>query len=254
MTKPEYLQKYRAKAEKLGLDLEERHLNYAGMVQTMDESVMRITQALKEKGLDENTIIVYTADNGGDNIDNNGGLRERKGTAYEGGTRVCQFIRWKNKIEGGRVYENPVIHTDLYPTLLDLANIPSVPEEHLDGISLMPEICNNTSSGDRDLFWHYPHYHRTKPYSAIRSENLKLIEFLEDGKKELYDLQKDPAESKDLAREQPEAVRKLHDKLCTWRKSVGAQMMEPNPEYDPEKANICTGEKPKSPTFFTEGL
>lgn len=252
MTKPEYLEKYRNKAKDMGLDLEERHLNYAGMAQSMDESVARITEALKDQGLDEDTIIVYTADNGGDNVDNNGGLRERKATAYEGGTRVCQIMRWKNKIEAGKVIEDPVIHTDLYPTLLDLADIPAVPQEHLDGKSLLPEIHNNEKNEDRDLFWHYPHYHRTKPYSAIRSGDMKLIEFLEDSSVELYDLANDFSESKDLSVSQPETVAKLREKLNQWRISVDAQMMDLNPNYDPQKANKSTGEKPKSPTFYTE--
>jgi len=252
MTKPEYKEKFRQKAKEQGLELKDRDFNYAGMAQSMDESVARVLQALKDNGLDENTIIVYTSDNGGDNHSSNGGLRERKGYAYEGGTRVCQMIKWSKKIKAGTVCDQPVIHTDLYPTLLEMANLPEQNDEHLDGKSLVPLLTEEKKLNRKNIYWHYPHYHRTNPYSAVRSGDMKLIEFLEDGRLELYDLKNDMTETTNLVAQQPDTVKSLLNDLNSWRKKVGAQMMDPNPDYDPDKALQQPEKKPKGPTFLTE--
>jgi len=253
MTKESYKEKYKQKAADSGLDYHDRHFNYAGMVQSMDESVDRVLTALKENGLDENTIIVYTADNGGVHNYSNGGLREGKGHAYEGGTRVCQMIKYPKVVTPGSQYSYPVIHNDLYPTLLEMAGLPAESEEHLDGVSLAKSIKENSSISRNDLYWHYPHYHNTLPYSAVRSGDMKLIEFLEDGKHELYDLKNDPAEKTNLAKDKPETTASLLKNLNNWRKMVGAQMMESNPNYDPDRENEGSRRpKPKGPEFLTE--
>ena len=128
------------------------------------------------------------------------------------------------------------IGTDIYPTLLEAAGLPAKPTEHLDGISILPLLEGKTSGLDRDaLYWHYPHYHRTKPYGAIRLDNWKLIEFFEDGALELYDLKNDPFEENNLAEAQPEKAGELLKRLVAWRSEVSAQMPQPNPDYDPKK-------------------
>ena len=210
---------------------------YAAMVQSLDESVGRVTAALEAQGIEENTVILFTSDNGGVFArGNNGPFRDGKATPYEGGIREPFIIKWPGIVPGGSENETPVIGTDIYPTLLDIAGIPLKPREHRDGLSLVPLL---TRKGDLDretLYWHYPHYHKANPYSAMRDGDLKLIEYLEDGNLELYDLAKDPSESHDLAQEQPEVAKRLHKKLTRWRKRIGAQMMSPNPDYDPTAA------------------
>ena len=135
----------------------------------------------------------------------------------------------------GSESEVPVIGTDFYPTMLEMAGLPLRPDQHQDGVSLVP-LLKGGSIPKRSLFWHYPHYHRTKPYNAVRNGDMKLIEFFEDGALELYDLARDPKEANNLAAAQPEKAAALLKELQAWRKSVDAQMMTPNPNYDPNRA------------------
>ena len=117
--------------------------------------------------------------------------------------------------------------------MLEMAGVPQRPNQHQDGLSLVPLLKGGTSLKTRSLLWHYPHYHKTKPYGAIRNGNFKLIEFFENGDLELYDLAADHKETKNLAAAQPEKAQTLLSELKAWRKSVDAQMMTPNPAYDP---------------------
>ena len=131
-----------------------------------------------------------------------------------------------------------VIGTDFYPTLLDIAQLPARPEEHVDGVSIVPLITGEAASLDRDaLYWHYPHYHKTNPYGAIREGEFKLIEFYEDGRQELFNLAEDVNETTDLAGSQPQKAAELLEKLQAWREAVGAQMPTLNPNYDPKKSS-----------------
>ncbi len=208
---------------------------YAAMVQSLDESVGRVVSALEAQGLDKDTVIVFTSDNGGVNArGNNGPFRDGKATPYEGGIREPLIIKWPGAIQAGSENETPVIGTDIYPTLLDIAGLPLKPREHRDGLSLVPLLTQKNDLERDALYWHYPHYHKANPYSAVRDGNLKLIEYFEDGKLELYELSNDPTESQDLAKEQPEVAKRLHKKLTRWRKRIGAQIPYPNPNYDPE--------------------
>jgi len=126
----------------------------------------------------------------------------------------------------------PAIGMDFYPTMLEMAGLPARPKEHLDGISLVPWLTNASRSPTREsLYWHYPHYHKTKPYGAVRKGDWKLIEFFEDGKLELYDLKNDPSERNDLADSNPKKRDELLADLRNWRKSVDAQMPTLNPNY-----------------------
>jgi arylsulfatase A-like enzyme len=241
MCKPEYEQKYLSKANadpeswtRLYGSNTAIAVKYAGMVQTMDDSVGRLMQKLRERGLDKNTIIIFTSDNGGLFPGSAAGLRGKKGTAYEGGTRVPAIVRWPGKVAPGSLCDDPVIGMDYFPTILESVGLKAMPEQHCDGKSILPLLTQTAGLPPRDLYWHYPHYHQnTAPYSAVRSGDWKLVEFLENGKLELYDLKKDPAESHNCASESPDKTAMLKSKLDAWRRDVGAQMPGPNPKYDP---------------------
>jgi arylsulfatase A len=224
---------------------------YAAMLESADDGVGRILQKLNELKLAENTIILFTSDNGGlataegANTPStiNAPLRDGKGHLYEGGIRVPLLVRWPGSIKAGSLCETPVGSIDFLPTILDLCNLtasggrqppdPKVPE--VDGLSLVP-LLRQTGNVTREAFyWHYPHYSNqtAKPGGAIRAGDFKLIEFYEDGRRELFNLQNDPREGTNLADKEPGKVRDLAEKLDSWRKSVDAQMMTANPDYHP---------------------
>lgn len=238
MAKKEYVEKYKKKLT--GGTYKQTNAAYAGMMQSLDDSVGRVLDALKKKGFEENTIVIFTADNGGTTEAKNGGLRGTKALSYEGGTREAFIIKWPGHAKAGSVCDTPVIGTDFYPTMLEMAGLPQKPQEHKDGLSLVP-LLKQSGGINRDvLYWHYPHYHKTTPYGAIRYKNYKLIEFFEDGKLELYDLEKDQSEQNDLAQSLPEKTQELHAMLKKWRTEVNAQMPTVNPNYDP---NLKKGKK-----------
>ena len=232
MARPEYVEKYQAKAEGFDNSRGERVTPaYAGMLHSIDDSLGRIMARLKKHGLEKNTVIIFTGDNGGTAPSSSGGLRGAKGLAYEGATREPLLIKWPGRVKPGSVCDTPVIGTDFYPTMLAMAGLPARPTAHQDGKNLVPLLRQNGRIDRDSLFWHYPHYHKTTPYGAIRKRDLKLIEFFEDNRLELYDLQADPAESNDLAATRPEKLKELHGQLKTWRESVQAQMPTANPNY-----------------------
>lgn len=239
MAPPALVEKYKRKAE--GFDNAKNELLNpvrAGMVESLDNSVGRLVAKLEELGIADNTLIVLTGDNGGDHPETTGGLRDFKGWSHEGGVREPLIAKWPGKVTKGTTREEMVIGMDFYPTFLDLAGLEPRPEEHKDGISIAPLLTGEGKATERDtLFWHYPHYHRTKPYGAIRAGDWKLIEFFEDGALELYDLKSDPTERNNLAMEKSERAAELLSKLKVWRVSVNAQMMTPNPNYETSKKN-----------------
>ena len=238
MAPPELVAKYKKKAETFENSKNEFLSPVrAGMVEKLDDSVGRIMAKLDELGIADDTVIILTGDNGGDYDETTGGLRDFKGFSHEGAVREPFIVKWPGKTKPGSTCKEMVIGMDFYPTLLEIAGLPAKPEEHKDGVSMVPLFTGEKTELDRDtLYWHYPHYHRTKPYGAIREGDFKLIEFFEDGRLELFDLAKDRNETTDLAESQPEKAAELLEKLKSWRKSVDAQMMTPNPEYDPKKA------------------
>jgi len=135
----------------------------------------------------------------------------------------------------GSTCASPVISTDYYPTLLELAGLPLKPEQHRDGVSFLPLLQGRAMARGQPLFWHYPHYGNQggAPHGAIRAGEWKLIEWYEDGAFELYNIPADSSERNNLAAQQPEKVKALHAQLVAWRKDVGALMPTPNPDYDP---------------------
>ena len=227
-----------------------RNPGYASMIESLDEGVGRILGLLERLDLDDETVVIFTGDNGGLTLElsdwgpvtSNAPLREGKGSSYEGGVRVPLTIRWPNVTEPGRVADEPVISTDFYPTIAEIAGIRSAPTQDIDGESLVP-LLRGDDTLDRDaLYWHYPHYHPggATPYGAIRRGDLKLIEFYEDDHVELYNLRDDPGETRDLADTQPDVAKVLRQALRRWRGDVGAQMPTPNPAFDPTRATTFT--------------
>jgi len=216
---------------------------YASMVTAMDENVGRIVSKIKELGILDETIIIFTSDNGGLSTKKSVGptcnlpLRAGKGWCYEGGIRVPLIIHAPGVTKGGTTSSQPVTSMDFFPTILELAGLKKEPENHVDGKSLV-NVLKKDQKIQRDyLVWHYPHYHGStwRPGAAIRSGKWKMIEFFETGKKELYNLENDLGESKDLAEKFPEIVKDLTDKMAVWRKENSAEMARPNPDYKKKK-------------------
>ncbi|WP_235444289.1 sulfatase [Zhouia amylolytica] len=250
-------EKYRNKAEAMGIDsvgfkmervlpyrLKQDNPVYAGLVEQMDEAVGYVHGILQKNGLDKNTVIVFVSDNGGvvsgDNYSTNLlPLRGGKGYQWEGGTKVPFFIHVPWMENNGVKTTTPVTGADLYPTLLALAGQELKPQEHKDGVSLLPLLEGNTIA-ERPLYWHYPHYGNQggEPHSIIRDGNMKLIHYWEDGHNELYDLKTDTSEQANLSESQVELTNELENKLMDWLKSVNAKFPEKDPMHNPDSAQI----------------
>jgi arylsulfatase A-like enzyme len=244
--------KYRDKADSLGIAKSgykmERVLPirqvqdnpiYGGLVATMDAAVGIVLKTLKDNGLDKNTIVVFTSDNGGvasgDNFStSNLPLRGGKGYQWEGGIREPFFIKvpW---LESKVTETNfPVIHTDFYPTFLDLAGIALKPKQHIDGISLKPILEGKEINTDRPLFWHYPHYGNQggEPSSIIQQNGWKLIHYWEDNRLELFKLPSTEKDELNVVAKHPKLAKQLHNKLMNWLQKVDAKFPKKDTEYD----------------------
>lgn len=207
---------------------------YAAMVEHMDDAVGKVVKTLKEEGLYDNTIIVLTSDNGGlvgrkTRITNNAPLRSGKGDMYEGGVRVALIVKNVNQETKGKVIDYPVNSNDMLPTFVDMLELPMTKPEtkDLDGISLKPILSGKTDKLKRSsIFWHYPHYHieGATPYSAVRNGDWKLINIIESGEYELYNLKDDIGETNNVAAQNPKMVKKLTCELEKWKKDMNAQM------------------------------
>ncbi len=247
--KEELIEKYRRKPPAGG------HKNpvYAAMIESLDQSVGRILAVLDELELSRNTIVIFTSDNGGvggygrlgglagRNITDNSPLRRGKGSLYEGGVRVPLVVRWPEVIPPGSVCSEPVISVDFVPTFRDVLRLDSPPKNPLDGLSLLPlwQSGGKEQLKRQALYWHFPAYlqanvrrgtWRTTPAGAIRTRRYKLIEYFEDGRLELYDLENDIGEQHNLAGQKPELAQKLHQMLKQWRREVQAPMPRPKPQ------------------------
>ncbi len=219
------------------------HAIYAGMIESTDDSVGRILDTLDELGLADNTAVVLVSDNGGLSTlptgrtsmpTSNLPLRAGKGWLYEGGVRAPLIIRWPGLTDApgaALIVDVPVTSMDLYPTLLDMAGLEPRPEQHVDGLSLAPLLRGAVSLEREALFWHFPHYHGSgnRPSGAVRVGDLKLIEWFEDGRVELYDLATDPEEAHDLSNSDPSEAARLREIIGRWRVNVNAQMPTANP-------------------------
>ena len=235
--KRQAFEKYKAKQDK-----ENPHHNptYAGLVESVDDAMGVILRTLDDLRLADNTVIVFTSDNGGlIGCTSNRPLRVGKGSAYEGGVRVPLIVKWPGATAPGSVCSAPVIGADFFPTLLAMAGVPQPAGHVVDGESLVPLLKQSGPLARDAIYWHYPHYHPggATPYGAIRAGDFRLVEFYEDRRVELYNLKDDIGETRDLAASRPEQVAELKARLHAWRERVGAQMPTPNPAYDPAKAN-----------------
>jgi len=257
-----YVEKYREKAKRLGLDqartFEEgeyfpcehkRHLRvirrllqsdpaYAGMIENLDWNIGRVLAALSATGRADNTVVIFTSDNGGLATSEgsptcNAPLSEGKGWVYEGGTRVPLIIKWPGKTPCGAICTTPVTSPDLYPTILQMAGLDLMSHQHCDGESLVPLLAGSGLLAREAIFWHYPHYGNQggTPASSMRIGHYKLIEFFEDGRLELYNLREDPSEDNNLAQDKPALANELQARLAVWRQTVNAKLPLPNPDY-----------------------
>jgi uncharacterized sulfatase len=241
-TTPELLKKYDAKPKVPGYRSQSL---YAGVLEEMDTSVGRVLEELKKEGLEEKTIGIFVSDNGGLEREvggwpgtTNRPLRSEKGTLYEGGIRVPLIVRWPGVTKAASISDAIGITTDFYPTLLEAAGVKPKAGYILDGISLAPVLKDPSAKLDREaIYWHYPHYHHSRPSGAIRMGDFKAIEFFDTGDVELYNITDDLSETKNLAKEMPEKVAELRQKLKAWRHEVNAQMPQANPAYDPKRVN-----------------
>jgi arylsulfatase A-like enzyme len=218
---------------------------YAAMIESLDQNVGRLMAKLDELGLRDNTIVFFFSDNGGyANATSMVPLRGSKGMLYEGGIRVPMIVRWPGVTRPGGVCDVPVIGIDFYPTMLEMAGVPRPSGHILDGMNIVPLLRGKKTLNRRAIFWHFPAYleaynekqwpWRTTPAGAVRQGDLKLIEFFENGKIELYSLKDDLGEKNNLAEVMPRKAEELHRILIEWRKSVNAPVpTEKNPDYDP---------------------
>jgi arylsulfatase A-like enzyme len=242
--KPELIEKFKNKPGVGG----HNDPTYAAMIASVDESVGRIMRTLDEQGLAESTVLIFASDNGGvggyiregikkggGDITDNAPLRSGKGSLYEGGTRVPLIVRWPGVAPAGTDCQVPTIHVDLYPTFLEITEAER-PAHVLDGESLVPLIKSSTGKLQRDaIFQHFPGYlgagknqWRTTPVSLVQMGDWKLMEFLEDGHLELYNLADDVGETKNLASTQPEKAKEMLNRLTVWRNQIHAPMPTKN--------------------------
>jgi arylsulfatase A-like enzyme len=251
--RPDLLKKYQEKAAKLpktdapefapeGTHKTRQIQNvpvYGAMVESLDQSVGRVLAKLRELHLDTNTVVFFTSDNGGLATaegwpTSNKPLRAGKGWSYEGGVREPLLVRWPGVTKAGSICSEPVMSTDYYPTILEMARLPLRPKQHVDGQSFCAALRDPDApirAQARALYWHYPHYGNQggAPSGAIRLGNLKLVEWYEDMRTELFDLSNDIGEKHDLSHERIQDVERLKAQLHNWRNEVHAVMPTPNP-------------------------
>jgi len=228
--KPELVARFKAKL-KDGM----KHTNpaYAAMLFSLDEAIGKIVAKLDELKLADNTLIIFTSDNGGLlKITNNIGIRAGKGSAYEGGIRIPAIVRWPGVVPMNSESAEPIITMDWFRTVIDATRSKWTTLD--DGVSLISVLKDPSKNLERGaMYWHYPHYHPggATPYSAVRVGPWKLIEFFEDAHVELYDLKNDPEEKTDLAKKEIDRVQKMRLMLEAWRLAVDAQLPTMNPNF-----------------------
>ncbi|MGZ5565888.1 MAG: sulfatase [Limisphaerales bacterium] len=231
----------------------QNHAVYGAMVESLDDSVGRVLKKLEQLGLDKNTVVIFTSDNGGLSTGKNGPTsnapyRAGKGWLYEGGIREALLVKWPGVTKAGSQCETPVITMDFYPTLLTAAGAPKLPQQHRDGVDLTP-LLKGGSIASRPLFWHYPHYGNQggQPGSAIRVGDWKLIEWLDSQRTELFNLKDDVGEMHDLAAANPKKLKELQAQLNQWRKEIGAVMPTINPDWKDDGKARRPNKKQKRP-------
>jgi len=250
--KPEKIKKYKAKLKRMGLKKKNSFIQdgpfyfdavqdnpvYAAMIESVDENIGRLLDVLKEEGLENNTIVIVTSDNGGKshnvwkkNRENqptsNLPLRAAKCLLYEGGIRVPLIVKWPGQGKRGQVCDDLVHGVDHYATLLEMVGLPLQPQQHLDSVSYVACLKGEKRSPRPPMFWNFPQTAKNKKYGyaharAVRAGDYKLIEWWQLGKIELYNLRKDPGEHNDLSKNMPEKTAELRAILHKWVKDTGA--------------------------------
>lgn len=239
--KPEMTAKYEAAAKPSGW---QRNPVYAAMVESVDASTGRVLAKLDELKLADNTLVILTSDNGGLVTSgqptrlpatSNAPLREGKGYLYEGGIRVDLIVRWPDRVPPGTTCDVPTSTIDLPPTIAAVCGV-EFPEP-IDGVNILPLLEGGKQLSREALFWHHPHYSPQggRPSGAIRAGDFKLIEFYENGRRELFDLARDVGEHRNLIDSQPEVADRLAAMLAAWRQETGAAMPGPNPNFVPDE-------------------
>ena len=242
MGKEDLVEKYKQKEPVNGQD----NPVYGAMVTAMDQNVGRLLSTLDQLDLTDNTLVIFTSDNGGiRSVSSQEPLRAGKGSYYEGGIRVPTVIRWPGKVGAGTKSEVPIINMDFYPMISNIFN--AEPEKLFDGVDITP-LLNGDAIEDRDLFWHFPIYlqaynpreddgrdplFRTRPGTVIRRGAWKLHYYYEDNGLELYNLAEDIGERNNLVDEHPEKAQELKKAMDEWIESMNAKIpTEANPEFD----------------------
>ncbi|MCC5931406.1 MAG: sulfatase [Cyclobacteriaceae bacterium] len=219
--KEDLIEKYQAKESGL-----QNNAVYAAMIESLDENIGKLTSILENLHLTNNTLVIFTSDNGGlignpnNVVTNNAPLRSGKGYPYEGGIKIPTIIKWPDKIEGGLVDNTPIITMDIAATILDIANV----DFESDGVSLLPLVTKNSALDERSLFWHFPHYRQNDvvPYTIVRKGDFKLIKYYDDTKWELYNLKSDPGEKINLIDSNPETTSTLNTSIIQWIEQIDA--------------------------------
>jgi len=229
--KPEKLARYKNKPT-----TDQDNPGYAAMVESVDDSVGRLLRTIRELGLERNTLVIFTSDNGGltPNNTSNYPLMGGKSFPFEAGMKVPFIVRWPGKIRPG-TSEQRVIGMDIYPTMLGAAGLPPRAEQHVDGLNLMPLLTQGATLKRRPIVFHFPHYtHATGPFSSLIEDNWKLIRFYNDerGACLLYNLTADPQEQNNVAETNVEMRNKLTDRLDTLLREMKAEMPKMNPAFD----------------------
>jgi arylsulfatase A-like enzyme len=212
---------------------------YAAMVEVLDRNVGKVIRKLEDEGLFDDTLIVFTSDNGGlatkeGSPTCNAPLAEGKGWMYEGGTREPLIVSWPNGgVPRHAATDAVTTSTDFYPTFLEVAGVEPIPTQHPDGVSILPVFQGARDFERGPIYWHFPHYGNQggRPGCSIREGDWKLIEFFEDNRLELYNLREDIGEETDRAEAEPALRDDLHRKLKAWREEVGALIPQKNPHW-----------------------
>jgi arylsulfatase A-like enzyme len=242
VAKPDKIAAYRAKGR------DQRSMEYAAMLESLDDSVGVVLREIENSGEAGNTIVIFTSDNGGYyQATENWPLRGYKSQLYEGGLRVPLIVRWptvgaaprgrpstrSSKDDAGTVRDTLILSTDYYPTLLECAGFPLKPEQHVDAVSFHDALLGIATPPRAPMVWHFPHYQtpaRGEPGSALRDANYKLLHFYDGDRSELYDLAADPGEQHNLARTMPEKTSELRKLLDEKLTEMGAVIPTPNPK------------------------
>ena len=214
------------------------HPIYAGMMAALDDAVGLVLEAVAESGEADNTIIIFTSDNGG--VSSGDGfatsalpMRGGKGRQWEGGIRQPYYILWPG-VTNGSTTDVLATGMDFYPTILEIAGLPAMPQQHLDGVSLVPVLKGETTETERQLCWHYPHDGNQggEPSAIMIEKNWKLIHYFEDGRNELYNLKRDEGEQNDVSEARLGRAKRMGNLTQAWLSEVGAVRPSENPNYD----------------------